>query len=517
MRKSLWVAFFWMGLALVGIPLAWALVDSGKERILITEEVLGGDPEEASGVTLRVASHWSGNLLWDTEYTVGSGQAARSGFTFSAGGVEWGYGQRRSASADFLYGAGYGTAITVEGSLLNPESVLYPEIARAVAGRTRDGEALRETVRIGDYYEYYPAIEFGIQGTSVDYSIECGQSGDYLSELFRIPTAEDRIEVTLERDQAGDFISCAWEKVLDSGSAVLADASAFGETGCYYAFCLEDPQTGERAHRGENCGLFYLPFTGEDGWIQVDRTRMRRIGSLPEDAVPVGMLLEEDRERLYLTVKGKEDYNLVVYKLSDGVPELLQVAALGQERLFGAEGAEGSRYLADLDIELELLAAEFSSMTREEGGLLMTWSDNGFSFVTEEDGACALWCSGQFPEQSEEEYMGTGRGWTANHMFPGERACLFDGERLVLAAFEDWDSLNVLVAVYDRDGEAFSGLYRHSGTQDDLHGMDRNRMRPQGWKNYSFLEERYLTDVYVRGTGEEVKALELCPAKDFTR
>ena len=189
MRKSLWVAFFWMGLALVGIPLAWALVDSGKERILITEEVLGGDPEEASGVTLRVASHWSGNLLWDTEYTVGSGQAARSGFTFSAGGVEWGYGQRRSASADFLYG----TAMTVEGSLLNLESVLYPEIARAVAGRTRDGEALRETVRIGDYYEYYPAIEFGIQGTSVDYSIECGQSGDYLSELFRIPTAEDRI------------------------------------------------------------------------------------------------------------------------------------------------------------------------------------------------------------------------------------------------------------------------------------------------------------------------------------
>ena len=41
--------------------------------------------------------------------------------------------------------------------------------------------------------------------------------------------------------------------------------------------------------------LFYLPFTGEDGWIQVDRTRMRRIGSLPEDVVPVGMLLEEGR------------------------------------------------------------------------------------------------------------------------------------------------------------------------------------------------------------------------------
>lgn len=52
---------------------------------------------------------------------------------------------------------------------------------------------------------------------------------------------------------------------------------------------------------------------------------------------------------------------------------------------------------------------------------------------------------------------------------------------------------------------------------DDLHGMDRNRMRPQGRENYSFLEERYLTDVYVRGTGEEVKALELCPAKEFTR
>ena len=30
MRKSLWVAFFWMGLALVGIPLAWALVDKNR-------------------------------------------------------------------------------------------------------------------------------------------------------------------------------------------------------------------------------------------------------------------------------------------------------------------------------------------------------------------------------------------------------------------------------------------------------------------------------------------------------
>ena len=145
--------------------------------------------------------------------------------------------------------------------------------------------------------------------------------------------------------------------------------------------------------------------------------------------------------------------------------------------------------------------------------MLMTWRDNGFSFVTETDGEWKLWCSGQFPEQPREEYVGTGHGWMRNHLFPMERECLFDGERLVLAAFEDWDSLNVLLAVYDRDGELYSGLYSYAGDSVDSgyfsHGNYKTQVQPQGRSSLAFLEEQALPDVYVRGTGEAVKALEL--------
>ncbi len=72
-------------------------------------------------------------------------------------------------------------------------------------------------------------------------------------------------------------------------------------------------------------------------------------------------------------------------------------------------------------------------------------------------------------------------------------------------------SLNVLLAVYDRDGESYSGLYRYGG--DDagyfLGETYKAGVHAQGRDSLSFLEERILSDVHVRGSGEEMKALEL--------
>lgn len=511
MKRSLFVSVICMGLALLVIPFVWKRVNEEKEDVVIYQEVLSGDPSAAEGVSLRIASQWEGHLLWDTKYSIGSGEGAESVYSFSLKPVAWEWESYSSARAHLPYGYGgsFGTAMMEEDFPVDSQ-ILFPEMIQAVAERTEKGETREETLRIGDYREYYP-VDFELEGISVEYQGDYGQTLNYLAELFRIPVAEDRIWITVEKYQTGDSASYKEECVRDAQSIQLADASAFGKTGVYYAFCLENGETGRQAHRGENSGLFYLPFEKQGNWILVDLTQMERVCPLPEGTVPEEMLLEEERGRLYMTVKGEDDYELLVYDLSEGIPKLTQTLALAQERLFLTKEAGSSLYLPDIDSELELLPPRVCAMSREDGGLLMTWSDNGFSFVEEADGEWRLWCSGQFPEQPEEEYVGTGQGWMRNHMFPMERECLFDGERLVLAAFEDWDSLNVLLAVYDRDGESYSGLYRHSGDSAGYFSQEHYKagVLPQGRDSLSFLEERILANVYVQGTGEEVKALEL--------
>jgi len=104
MRRSLFVSLLCMGLALVAIPLGWMRVDGEKEDVAIWEETLSGDLEAASGITVQVASHWNGRLLWNTEYTVGDGGEARSDLTFSSKRVVWERKARRAARMDFVYG-----------------------------------------------------------------------------------------------------------------------------------------------------------------------------------------------------------------------------------------------------------------------------------------------------------------------------------------------------------------------------------------------------------------------------
>ena len=158
---------------------------------------------------------------------------------------------------------------------------------------------------------------------------------------------------------------------------------------------------------------------------------------------------------------------------------------------------------------------QLAAMTREEGGILLTWSDNFFAFVTEGE-QCRLWCSGRFPDCQDADgadSMGWGIGRDGDDPFPWERECLFDGERLVLAAMNGWTSVDVRLAVYGRDGEAYSGLYRHSGEAADLlYGSHQQGIMLQGrdfrdwmWEGYRNLPR----EISVQGTGEAMKPLEL--------
>jgi len=498
MKKSIWVAFGVMGLSLIVLLLAVVKVNSGKGEIVITEEVLSGEPSAAAGITLETASHWDNHLFWNTVYTIGSGEEAKSVFTFSGEKVEWSREEGLNAHTYSLGGAGFGSAYTGIGTPVRPEDFPFPEIIRAVAERTKPGEAHTETVRISDYVQNYP-LDFDVEGSPADYG-DHTENIEFLTELFHISTARDRMKLTTEKDGEGILTGISSQMVADEDEIMIMETSGFGKEGCYYAYNCEKTASGKAADRGQNSGIFYLPFRQRDGWLVVEVTQMRKVCDLPEKSLPEGMLLDNEESYLYLVVRGEENHYLCVYALSGEIPVLEQMIPIrGNDRL--TEGADSGRPQTWSD-DLSLIPV-LRRIRMVDGGLLITWNDNNFAFVTEEEGQWRLWCSGTFPDDVEQEYE-----MVREKPFPGEQGCVFDGERLVLAAFETWESLNVVVTAYDKEGELYCGLYRHSGGMGPYRDEPyQEQLLPVGQDNWKILSDRHPRELYIKGTDTPVEPL----------
>lgn len=459
MKKSLLFSLFIMVLAVFSLPAALITVDSGKERILISEEVLAGDPAEAAGITLKIPSHWGRQLLWDTEYTIGSGREAESRFSFSAKPVYWKAAEGKAyAYLRFEIDAYFQAAYAENSTALDWDNDIYSTIISGVAERAEMGKRYTETIRIGDYSPYFP-LSFEIEGHSVKYEGDYNEACDYLREFFHISSAEDRMEVTVELNGQGDVTNASARFIgSDENNSIVNAAADDGEEGLYYVYCLENAETGEWVDRGQNMGIFYFPYQEQESWWHVDLTQVKRLCDYPGNVIPLQMLIDDKEKILYLTVREGEDYSLLVYQLEEKIPVLTQQIPVNRDGLPAIlPNAEESTD--------RLKQSSFCRMSLEDGGILMTWDDNAFSFIARKNGQYRCWCSGVFPGDP----------------FPKEQVCIFNGEKLILAAYESWNSTNVLLSVYDEQGQTYSGRYVHSGHEDVDMGYDSlRRIAPQG-------------------------------------
>lgn len=474
MKKSLILWLLLAGLGVCSLPGAFALADSGKERIVIREEVLSGDPAKAAGIVLRIPCHWGRRLLWNTEYVVGAG--TESSFTFSTGQVFWRAPEVKCEAYLTIQETGtlsFGPGITSLGWEYGGSYA----IVNSVAERTGNGEKRTETVRFADYSAAYP-LDFSLSsGFSVQYEGDYMQARDYLSGFFHIRAAEEeKAEVTVIKNDRGEIEEAGFLWADSHEDIEIVSAAADGEQGIYFAYGLRNGETGEILDRGQNRGIFRFPCGEEErGFRSMDLMQVEKLQDIPDDVLPLEMLLDKERKRLFLAVQDREGFSLLVYRLEGELPVL-------SDKIPAKSGG-----------------GALCRMEAEDGGVLLTFDDNSFSFVAEEGGRYREWCRGVFP-QSES--------------FPEEHGCFFDGERLILAAYEDWHSLNVLLAVYDGEGLAYSGRYVHSGNENrDAETDPACRLLPQGyregrpedlWDVWEWGKWRYYAD-------EAVEPLEIFP------
>ena len=249
-----------------------------------------------------------------------------------------------------------------------------------------------------------------------------------MTEYFQFPIPEDEsFQVTVRKDWDGEVVELNCHSAGEGYYPVTV--SALGDTGFYFSFYIEGKNKGfEQLKRefGGQYAVYWLPFEDKERMSGADLEQMRAAAWLPEDALPVTMQYDRERRILYLLAAQREQYILLTYLVDEGELTLLQ-----QLEILSIVDAAGKP--APTEDAGNTDFSEFSKMSVQEDGILLTWRDNGFVFLAGDGEAYRFWCGGIFPAKEK------GEGVSA---FPYEHAFAFDGTRLALAAFEDWGSLD---------------------------------------------------------------------------
>lgn len=225
-------------------------INEACDAVTITENVLFGDVGYAEGITVQTRSHYDYHLFWDTTYTVGSPASTYTEYTFSAqqdfpiGGHTY---NGVTLDIDLQYGYDLRTPIDEQTGLKRAYRELYEETAPGTKGT--------KTIRLQDYYTYYPIrVAIDLPGTlwqGNDYDrLTDGQQNeravwDAFNAFFKIPIPEDlpAFDITLTKNERGDGIGTG-----SNGSGIHFDiypVTTYTDSQCFFAI-------GNRFHSSES-------------------------------------------------------------------------------------------------------------------------------------------------------------------------------------------------------------------------------------------------------------------------
>ena len=429
---------------------------STEDDIELTHHLVAGDPSAAAGITLTLpVGDQRSQTCWETTVALGTEMLSpETAFTFYPGGKDWegsiqpgaeiytgsfSYGISASGSIDFADYLGEG-----EDPSYRHDATLMVLPAVDVAERTENGETRTETVRLADYYDYYPmTVELYLpdqEGRSHVYATwaDCQALTDYFG--LRVP--EDlMVEVSVTKDELGQVYNV---ETNDTGNQRFwFDCQAIVvENG----ICMSISVESENIDVPENLvacrdgfGLYFIPFSEE---LKTDY----------EQGDPVFDL---------------ENIRMFCPLAQGSSPLLLNREAEGQVLLYARE--DGALKLSVFDVDtwqcvqwesIFPLGAEdyYSLLGSGEGFMVMYRSDDGFFRVVEEqDGVYTPALSGT---------RDRGEGYVDEWWY--DTACAYDGERLVISGITGNGNGSLWVQVYDETGLTYGARIDHSLDREDV-------------------------------------------------
>lgn len=451
---------------------------STEDDIKLTHHLVAGDPAAAQGITLTLpAGDQQAQTCWETTVALGTEMLSpETAFTFYPGGKDWegsiqpgaeiytgsfSYGISASGSIDFADYLGEG-----EDPSYRHDATLMVLPAVDVAERTENGETRTETVRLADYYDYYPmTVELYLpdqEGRSHVYATwaDCQALTDYFG--LRVP--EDlMVEVSVTKDELGQVYNV---ETNDTGNQRFwFDCQAIVvENG----ICMSISVESENIDVPENLvacrdgfGLYFIPFSEE---LKTDY----------EQGDPVFDL---------------ENIRMFCPLAQGSSPLLLNREAEGQVLLYAREDGALKLSVFDVDtwqcVQWESIFPmgeedTFSLLGNGDGFMVMSRSDNFFRVVEEKDGVYTPALSGT---------QDSGDGYVVEWWYTP--ACAYDGQRLVLAGITANGSCSFYIQVYEETGLTYGARIDHSLDREDA------------WNYYEYMTDS-MTEEYplITFTGE---------------
>jgi len=442
MRKALIAMALLFALGLGGTAAVFAQVNGQREQVVLTEEVLLGYRANAEGLAVRARADIDGHLHWDTTHVIGEPSVTTTDFRYTAEAErDWWY-EHTGINFYYLYNQidrnDWRDAQSADG--LSGWDLAYWELMQEVD----PGEQKERTIRIGDYYDYYP-IHISLDIPAHIY----GEVGEWLSdreepeneialleekmgELFRIPVLPDEtMHISVGKHENGSLGSTG-SGSGDGDHFWMEVANVVTDDACY--FILGNRSADDKImdfSRGGGYGIYIIPYLQrEDAPTTVDLDGVGLVYPLAEDSRIVWFTAEPDQDRLLLLTLEEEAYYLL---------RVINCADLSTAQELVLRTPEEKR---------------ISAQVCREGYLVWRTAQGGLMVLEERDGlyetALDITLSAE-----EEIYGGTG-------------VTLWDGERLAMVVGPQYEQRHsgemccFTAAVYDRTGGLFGARYTSS-------------------------------------------------------
>ncbi len=436
MRVRLGILLILLVAACGGLAWTHASVNAQKDQVDVQVTTVAGDVSAVEGTEVTLDASLFGRLFWSIRCTPGAEPMVQSKYTHY-----WNeQPQHWSWDSSGLY-VSFFNSNWYDGEAEDDRYTLTT-LLRAVSERCPDGtDEYTETVRLRDYYEYFPLFvgSIDVLRNGSRYVLDGNENlelmaQDALRQVFRIPVPEDlMVEVQMGKtlDDHVFFTNISADFDLDAASVVT-------DQGIYFTLESSDPAVPlDFSQSAVEQGLYFLPihqepytgndYEGVDGLtvVSMDGAQIRTV--CPSPGMERSWLgTSEDGTWVYYAAQTGEETTLWVLDAQSG-------AVVSQTALpFGPADFPDGAYLSGAFID---------------EGLVMPYRwDNRFVLVTvSEAGEASVALSGDLTKVWE----------VTNLENPN---LIYDGRRLVIAAFQRYD-YSFCMAAYTNEELSYLGRY----------------------------------------------------------
>ena len=416
---SLGVALtFTVAVFATALGVAWRQEDS----LLLTQEVIYGDPEAAQGLSLTLYTGMTNYLKWDTQVELG--EVLDWDTRFSCTWPEDIYEQDAftSVSLSTFY------SVTMSGYVEDLIHREYPSLApmiEDVIQETKAGETEhRAILSLSDYMENLP---LSFDGYTQDNATQWAE----VTQFFHIPVENQKCEITVSKDQEGNVYEVAI--VLDQPPNLYGNGFLEGDS-WYITFAALDP-SGVPIAGAAQPGIYRLPILPEEGsnGYQVDTQGV---------------------ELIYASQEGRHLNQL--FPMEGGKRLMATTDLQGQDPAILVLDASTMTLLQELPLEE---ASWYSIYPQEDCVTILPIGEDGFLLPA------SVWALGEKGDYERVIHCDLSQG-EMDGLYGLEAR--YEKGRLLIAGQLDYSTISagVGVAVCDRQGLVYAARLHHSQGQD---------------------------------------------------